>query len=248
MTKLSVNVNKIAWLRNARGGNVPDLSNVSKLILESGSHGITVHPRPDLRHILPKDVYELSELTKIFSKEFNIEGNPFSSKTKIYDGFMEIVRITQPIQCTLVPDSHDQLTSDHGWNLLTMNQRLEDCIMEIKELGTRVSLFIDPDIEQVIQAKEIGADRIELYTGPYAEEYALKSKDLNILEVYKNASEYANSIGLEVNAGHDLNLQNLSTFLSIGGIAEVSIGQALISDSLVHGIPNIIKEYLKLCA
>ena len=160
---------------------------------------------------------------------------------------MEIVRITQPIQCTLVPDSHDQLTSDHGWNLLTMNQRLEDCIIEIKELGTRVSLFIDPDIEQVIQAKEIGADRIELYTGPYAVEYALKSKDLNILEVYKNASEYANSIGLEVNAGHDLNLQNLSTFLSIGGIAEVSIGQALISDSLVHGIPNIIKEYLKLC-
>ena len=247
MVNLSVNVNKIALLRNARGSDVPDILSISKLILESGSHGITVHPRPDLRHITPKDVYELSVLTNKFSKEFNVEGNPFSNKTEIYEGFMEIIRFSKPTQCTLVPDSKDQLTSDHGWNLLKKNKKLKDCIKELKDLGCRVSLFIDPDADQVIQAKEIGANRIELYTGPYSVQYALDSNNSFVLDSYKKASELANKIGLKVNAGHDLNLTNLRNFLLVGGIAEVSIGQALISDALIYGMPKTIKKYLNLC-
>ena len=247
MTNLSVNVNKIAWLRNARGGDIPKLSSLAELILKNGAHGITVHPRPDLRHITPKDVYDLSEITNSLDKEFNIEGNPFSGKTNIYDGFIEIISSTKPMQCTLVPDSLDQLTSDHGWNLYKKNKKLEDIIKEIKDLGCRVSLFIDSDIKQVIKAKEIGADRIEIYTGPYAERYNLVQKKTSLIG-YKKSIKLAHEIDLEVNAGHDLNLNNLRYFLSAGKIAEVSIGQALISDSLVHGLSETIKKYLNLCA
>ena len=171
MTMLSVNLNKIAWLRNAREGGRPNLVELSQKIIDAGANGITVHPRPDLRHIRPEDVKDLRALTKLNFVEFNIEGNPFSKASSIYPGFMELVQELRPEQCTFVPDQDHQLTSDHGWDLSNNNNDLELCINRLHDLNIRVSLFMDPNEKQIKEAKNLGADRVELYTGPYAEAF-----------------------------------------------------------------------------
>lgn len=236
MTNLSVNLNKVALLRNTRTIGIPGVIKAAQICIEAGAYGITVHPRPDQRHIRPSDVYELSEMLTV---EFNIEGNPFPE-------FMEMVRKVKPTQCTLVPDAPDVFTSDHGWNLSEHGKRLAPIIQELNDLGIRVSLFMDPDTTQIQLAKEVGADRIELYTEPYAT--AFRNGNLEPeLQRYARAAEMAQEIGLGVNAGHDLNLQNLGKFCSsIPGILEVSIGHALIADALEMGLFNTVKEYLKI--
>ena len=247
MTKLSVNVNKIAVLRNSRGGSDPNVFSLAELCIRNGVDGITVHPRNDLRHIKPIDVKQLRQLTLKYAIEFNIEGNPFSEKSKDYPGFLSLVQKNKPEQCTLVPDDPSQLTSDHGWNLQKVDKDLFNIISSLKSQGIRVSLFLDPDPKQVTRAKELGADRVELYTGPYAHSYLNKNKREKSLNKYKKAVDHAISVGLEVNAGHDLNLENLKTFLKIGNIKEVSIGHALISDSLLYGLEKTVKLYLNEC-
>ena len=237
MTNLSVNLNKVALLRNTRNIGIPSVINAANTCIRAGAHGITVHPRPDQRHIRPSDVYELAEMLTV---EFNIEGNPFISP------FMEIVRKVKPTQCTLVPDAPDAFTSNHGWNLSEHGKQLAPIIQELKDMGIRVSLFMDPDMAQIQRAKEIGADRIELYTEPYAT--AFRSGNVEtVLQQYFHAAQKAQEIGLGVNAGHDLNLQNLGRFCSsIPGILEVSIGHALIADALEMGLFNAVKAYLKV--
>ena len=243
MTNLSVNVNKIAWLRNARGESRPNLIEMSKILIESGVHGLTVHPRPDLRHITPDDVYDLSILCADNKVEFNIEGNPYSEQTKIYPGFLNLVKEIMPDQCTLVPDSPDQLTSDHGWEIQPKDHNaIRNIVEEIQTDKTRVSFFVDPNIAQIDAIKELGAKRIELYTGPYAAD-----PKSNKLSEYENAFLYAKEIGLGINAGHDLDLDNLALFLSKVPADEVSIGHALISDALVYGLEAVTKQYLELC-
>ena len=247
MTNLSVNVNKIAWLRNAREGSRPNLVELSQIIIDAGANGITVHPRPDLRHIRPNDVSDLRTLTKTNAIELNIEGNPSSKSSSIYPGFMQLIKEFRPEQCTFVPDNDHQLTSDHGWNLFNESNGLKECIKEANDLGIRVSLFMDPNKSQIEKAKDIGADRIELYTGPYADTFFDKNKRINNLSVYSDASLFAKSIDLEVNAGHDLDQINLKDFLLNVEIDEVSIGQALISDSLRDGLEVTVNKYLLIC-
>ena len=243
MTKLSVNVNKIAWLRNARGENRPNLLETSKILVDCGVDGLTVHPRPDLRHITPDDVYDLSNLCKNSNIEFNIEGNPYSEKAKDYPGFIQLVKEIEPDQCTLVPDAPDQLTSDHGWQIDGKDHNvLVNIIEELKTDKTRVSLFVDADIKQIENIKSIGANRVELYTGPYA-----SNPILEVLSSYETSYNYAKSIGLDVNAGHDLDLENLKPFLDRAPVDEVSIGHALISDALIYGLDTVTKKYLDLC-
>jgi pyridoxine 5-phosphate synthase len=237
MTKLSVNLNKIALLRNTRTIGIPSVTKAAQICLNAGVHGITVHPRPDQRHIRPADVYELAEMLTV---EFNIEGNPYFSE------FMEIVRKAKPTQCTLVPDAPNAFTSDHGWNLVEHGQRLAPIIQELKELGIRISLFMDPDSVQIERAKEIGADRIELYTEPYATAYRNQTDVEAVWQQFAQAAKHAQEIGLGVNAGHDLNLQNLAKFCSIPGIFEVSIGHALIAEALEMGLFNTVQAYLKI--
>ena len=244
MTKLSVNINKIALIRNSRKGNNPSLEFFSKKIIESGAHGITVHPRPDLRHIRPNDLSDISLITKELDVEFNIEGNPYEERLGDYPGFLNLIDAVKPSQCTLVPDDSNQLTSDHGWNIYSEHNKLKDVLSYLKQNNIRSSVFIDPDISQLDAAKDIGVDRIEIYTGPFAE--AFKKNDENTLATYREAIVYANEINLEVNAGHDLNLENLATLLSYGDIKEVSIGHALISESLIYGIENTIQKYIKI--
>jgi len=239
MTKLSVNLNKVALLRNTRTIGIPSVTKAARIAISAGAHGITVHPRPDERHAKPADVDELAALLTTFPHvEFNIEGNPFPK-------FLEIVRKARPTQCTLVPDSPEAFTSDHGWDLAEHGARLKPLIEELRDLGIRVSLFLDPDGEQVRRAREIGADRIELYTEPYAA--AFHSHDLEaVFEQYQSAAREAHAAGLLVNAGHDLNLENLGQFCTIPNIAEVSIGHALISDALEMGLFNAVQAYLKI--
>ena len=244
MTKLSVNINKIALIRNSRKGNNPSLEFFSKKIIESGAHGITVHPRPDLRHIRPNDLSDISLITKELDVEFNIEGNPYEERLGDYPGFLNLIDAVKPSQCTLVPDDSNQLTSDHGWNIHSEHNKLKDVLSYLKQNNIRSSVFIDPDISQLDAAKDIGVDRIEIYTGPFAE--AFKKNDENTLATYRETIVYANEINLEVNAGHDLNLENLATLLSYGDIKEVSIGHALISESLIYGIENTIQKYIKI--
>ncbi|NIS60650.1 MAG: pyridoxine 5'-phosphate synthase [Proteobacteria bacterium] len=235
MTKLSVNLNKVALIRNTRTIGIPSVTDAARTCIRAGAHGITVHPRPDERHIKPSDVYELAEMLTV---EFNIEGNPFPR-------FMEMVRQVKPTQCTLVPDSPDAFTSDHGWDLSEHGNRLRPIIQELKDLGIRVSLFMDPDIDQIQRAKEVGTDRIELYTEPYAT--AFREGDVEpVFQQYARSAEKAQEIGLGVNAGHDLNLKNLGKFCSIPGILEVSIGHALISEALEMGLFNTVREYVKI--
>lgn len=234
MTKLSVNINKIATLRNSRGGNNPNLLKVAKDIQDFGAEGITVHPRPDERHIRYADVFELK---KIVTTEFNIEGNPKEQK------FVDLVLANKPDQVTLVPDAGGQLTSDHGWNTIKNKDYLIEIISVFKQAKIRVSIFVDADVEMVAAAAETGTDRVELYTEGYAKEYAMENKQLAI-ETYIAAAQKANEVGLGINAGHDLDLQNLKYFAqNIPGLLEVSIGHALITDALYFGLENAVQLY-----
>nr|WP_315121028.1 pyridoxine 5'-phosphate synthase [uncultured Porphyromonas sp.] len=232
MTQLSVNVNKIATLRNARGGNVPDLVRVALDCERFGAQGITVHPRPDERHIRYQDVYDLKQ---VLTTEFNIEGNPIPS-------FMELVGRVRPHQVTLVPDAPDALTSSAGWDVATNRSFLTDILGQLKEWGIRTSIFVGTDLRNLEEAAAIGTDRVELYTEPYAALYA-EDRERAIAPFVK-AAEHALSLGLELNAGHDLSLENLAFFSSsIPGLSEVSIGHALISDALYLGLEETIRRY-----
>ncbi|MDE0659211.1 MAG: pyridoxine 5'-phosphate synthase [Gammaproteobacteria bacterium] len=252
MTALSVNVNKIAWLRNARGGDRPSVVDCARTILDAGAAGITVHPRPDARHIRADDVYALKEVLEEYpDREFNIEGNPTAPAREGYPGFDQLIETVRPDQCTLVPDDDGQLTSDHGWNLanpMTVAQ-LEQLVSRYGSWGARVSLFMDPVPVHIGAAKRLGADRIELYTGPYADIVAERGVDHpeagDSWRTYRDAARYANERGLGVNAGHDLDLVNLARFVSMGGIAEVSIGHALIADALESGLAPTVRRYLE---
>ena len=249
MTALSINLNKIALIRNSRDTDYPSVTMHAARCIAAGAHGITVHPRPDQRHIRVSDCFELTQMLNV---EFNIEGNPFAPAMKStrkgvsdYPGFMEIIRQTRPAQCTLVPDNDSQLTSDHGFDLLRDGDRLAPIIDELKSLGVRISLFMDPEPEQIRLAKEIGADRIELYTGPYAERFGSKQQDA-VLQRFIDASIIAADIGLGLNAGHDLNLHNLLLFKnSVIQLREVSIGHAFTVDAIEMGLDNCIKAYLR---
>lgn len=233
MTQLSVNINKIATIRNARGGNTPNILDFARDIESYGAHGITVHPRPDERHITYSDVYDLSQVVKT---EFNIEGNPNKS-------FINMVLDVKPTQVTLVPDDDDAITSNRGWDTKNNLDFLMDIISEFKINGIRTSVFVDPLIEMVEYAKITGADRVELFTENYALGF-LKDK-YNAISSYVSASKTASDLNLGLNAGHDLNFQNLKFFnQSIPGLLEVSIGHALISESLYHGLEKTIKMYI----
>jgi pyridoxine 5-phosphate synthase len=234
MTQLSVNINKIATLRNSRGGNNPDVVQAAIDIQNFGADGITVHPRPDERHIRYADVYELK---KIITTEFNIEGNPKEQK------FVELVLANKPEQVTLVPDAGGQLTSDHGWDTKKNKEYLIEIISVFQKAGIRVSIFVDPDVEMVIAAKETGTDRIELYTEGYARQYATGNKT-QAIDAYVTAAEKATVLGIGINAGHDLDLKNLNYFSqNIPGLLEVSIGHALITDALYLGLENAVQLY-----
>ncbi len=248
MTALSVNLNKIALLRNSREGNYPNVVEHAQLCIDQGAEGITVHPRPDQRHIRPSDVRQLAALvTPIGDVEFNIEGNPFAPVIADYPGFIELVEETQPDQCTLVPDGDDQLTSDHGFDLTSSGEQLAPIIKRLQTQGMRVSLFMDPNLEQIKLASEAGADRIELYTGPYAAAWGTDQLQA-IFQQHLAAAELATELGMGVNAGHDLNLHNLAKFASIPGLLEVSIGHAFTVDSLAMGMVNAVRAYKELLA
>ena len=243
MTNLSVNVNKIAWLRNARGEGRPDIIELSKILIDCGIQGLTVHPRPDLRHITPDDVYDISSLCLKSNVEFNIEGNPYSERTEIYPGFINLVKEIEPDQCTLVPDSPEQITSDHGWQIKDNDlENIKEIVDTLKTTKTRISFFVDPDTFHIDQIKLTGADRIELYTGPYA-----VNPTHEVVSLYEKAFNHAKKLGLGVNAGHDLDLNNLQLFLSKVPADEVSIGHALISDALISGLEVVTKQFLDLC-
>lgn len=251
MTVLSVNLNKIAWLRNARDGGNPDLIEAAEAVLAAGALGITVHPRPDQRHIRATDVFTLAEWLKGREGiEFNIEGNPRAAANDGgYPGFDAFIQQTRPAQATLVPDTDDQLTSDHGWDLASDTGDLAERIERYQSWGSRVSLFLDPVTDQVDRAKAIGADRIELYTGPFADavsEHGVDSPQAAAsLAQYAAATARARSIGLGVNAGHDLDLENLPLFMTIDGIDEVSIGHALISTALYRGMDHTVRAFIE---
>jgi len=248
MTALSVNLNKIALLRNSREGNYPNVVEHAQLCIDQGADGITVHPRPDQRHIRPSDVRQLAALVSPTPDvEFNIEGNPFAPAMADYPGFIELVEETQPDQCTLVPDGDDQLTSDHGFDLTSSGEQLAPVIQRLQKQGMRVSLFMDPDLEQIKLASQIGADRIELYTGPYAAAWGTDQLQA-IFEQHLAAAELATELGMGVNAGHDLNLDNLTKFASIPDLLEVSIGHAFTVDSLAMGMANAVQAYRELLA
>lgn len=234
LTKLSVNINKLATLRNSRGGNNPDLILSAKDIERFGADGITVHPRPDERHIRYADVYDLK---KVVITEFNIEGNCTEQS------FVDLVLANRPTQVTLVPDAVGQLTSNHGWNTIEHAAYLKDMIAVFKNAGIRVSIFVDPVIEMVEGAKATGTDRIELYTESFAKEYAIGNKQ-QAIGPYIAAAKKANELGLGINAGHDLDLNNLRYFSeNIPGLLEVSIGHALISDAIYLGLENTVQLY-----
>jgi len=235
MTKLSVNINKIATLRNARGGNVPNLVKMAQDIERFGAQGITVHPRPDERHITYNDVRELKP---ILSTEFNIEGNPKEKK------FVDLVLAVKPHQVTLVPDVQGQLTSDHGWDTILNKDYLTDTIALFKQAGIRTSIFVDANVRMIEGAKETGTDRIELYTEEYARLYSTAKE--SAVAPFSAAAKRALDLGLGINAGHDLSLQNLSYFKQhVVGLLEVSIGHALISDALYFGMENTVQMYLR---
>ena len=239
MTNLSVNINKIATLRNARGGNNPDVIKAALDIERFGAHGITVHPRPDERHITYKDVCDLK---KVLTTEFNIEGNPTE------DEFVKLVLTNKPTQVTLVPDARGQLTSNHGWDTIANQDYLKEIIATFKAEGIRVSIFVDAEIKMIEGAKETGTDRIELYTESFARQFAIGNKQLAI-EPFIAAAKKANELSLGINAGHDLDLQNLQYFAqNIPQLLEVSIGHALISDALYLGLENAVQLYKRQLA
>lgn len=233
MARLSVNINKVALIRNSRGSNLPNLVQVARDCEKFGAEGITVHPRPDERHITYADIPLLREVVQT---EFNIEGNPT-------DRFMKLVLDNPPAQATLVPDAPGALTSDQGWDTIKHEGFLTDVIGQLKEKDIRVSIFLAPDARQVEGAKKVGADRLEFYTGPYAEQYHHDRE--KAVRAFADAAKVANEIGIGINAGHDLNLDNLAYFKQmVPGLLEVSIGHALISDALYYGLKNTIQLYL----
>lgn len=247
MIALSVNLNKIALIRNSRDTDYPSVVDHARLCTEAGADGITVHPRPDQRHIRADDCFALAPTLSV---EFNIEGNPFAGPMKSqrigvsdYPGFMPLVSAIRPAQCTLVPDTDSQLTSDHGFNLHQSADRLAPIIEKLQHLGVRVSLFMDPDPEQLTLAKQLGVERVELYTGPYAQAYARGENLSGVFKRFVLAAEKAAELGLGLNAGHDLNLQNLRHFASIPKLLEVSIGHALTVDAIEMGLANAIHAY-----
>ncbi len=234
MTKLSVNINKIATLRNSRGGDVPNVVQFAKDVQRFGAEGVTIHPRPDERHIRYKDAYDLKP--EVYT-EYNIEGNPIPK-------FIDMVLEVKPTQVTLVPDAEDAITSNAGWDTIKHKDFLVDVIQEFKNNGIRTSIFVDPDLHQIEGAKETGTERIELYTEAYAHQYTLGNKDA--IKPYMECAGLANALNLGVNAGHDLSLNNIAFFKeNITGLLEVSIGHALISESLYMGVENVIKMYLE---
>lgn len=233
MTRLSVNINKIATLRNSRGGNMPDLLQVARDVQKFGAQGITIHPRPDERHIRYQDAYDLKPFV---STEYNIEGNPM-------DDFMKLVLDIKPTQVTLVPDSVDAITSNAGWDTVKHKDYLKEVIAEFKRNGIRTAIFVDPTLKMIEGAAETGTDRIELYTEEYADQYALGNK--NAVKPYAECAELAHKLKLGVNAGHDLSLDNVRFFKeSVPFLLEVSIGHALISESLYDGLEKVIGGYL----
>jgi pyridoxine 5-phosphate synthase len=238
LTALSVNLNKVALIRNTRHLGIPSVIRAATLCIQAGAQGITVHPRPDARHIRADDVRDLHRLLRSWpGVEFNIEGNPFHN-------LMDFVRELRPDQCTFVPDSEGQFTSDHGWDLSVDAGRLRTVIAEAKALGVRVSLFMDPQPQAMAAAKAIGADRVELYTEPYASAFG-SAGEPGVLQGYARAAQAAQAAGLAVNAGHDLNRDNLAAFLgAVPGVREVSIGHALIADALEMGYQAAVKAYL----
>ncbi|WP_382155914.1 pyridoxine 5'-phosphate synthase [Hydrogenophaga sp. ANAO-22] len=241
-TALSVNLNKVALVRNTRHLGIPSVTRAATLCLQAGAHGITVHPRPDERHIRTHDVHELAELLKAWpDREFNIEGNPFHN-------LMGFVRELRPQQVTFVPDSEGQFTSDHGWSFPADAERLRPLIDEARALGVRVSLFMDAEPDQMAGAKAVGADRVELYTEPYAAAWHTPQRDAQ-LQRFQAAAQAALDAGLGLNAGHDLNRENLTAFLrTVPGVSEVSIGHALIADALELGYSATIADYNRCIA
>jgi pyridoxine 5-phosphate synthase len=238
-TALSVNVNKVALLRNSRHLGIPSVLKAAQMCLEAGAQGITIHPRPDERHIRASDVIELADLMKRWpDREFNIEGNPFHQ-------LMDFVRTYRPHQVTFVPDSEGQFTSDHGWSFPKDAERLKPLIEECQSLGVRVSLFMDPEPSQMLAVQQVGADRVELYPEPYAATFG-SSANAAILESYVDTAKAAMALGLGINAGHDLNQDNLTAFAqAVPGLLEVSIGHALIADALELGYSATVRGYLK---
>lgn len=233
MTKLSVNINKIATLRNSRGGNMPNVLQVARDVQEFGAQGVTVHPRPDERHIRYQDARELRD---VVSTEYNIEGNPIPK-------FVELVNGIGPTQVTLVPDAVDAITSNAGWDTITHRKFLQEVISEFKSRGIRTSIFVDPNTAMVEGAAETGTDRIELYTEQYARDFAAGNK--NGVLPFVEAARLANELGLGVNAGHDLNLDNVAYFKQqVPGLLEVSIGHALICEAIYMGLENVVNMYL----
>lgn len=237
-TRLSVNLNKVALLRNQRTLGIPSVTRAASIVIEAGAQGITVHPRPDQRHIRTDDVYELADLLRQHRGiEYNIEGNPFENA-------LDLVREVRPHQFTLVPDDPGQATSDHGWDLAAHAERLRPIVAEVKKLGVRVSLFMDAVPAAMAQAAALGADRVELYTEPYAASFG-SALEREVLASYTAAAVAARDAGLGINAGHDLNQQNLPRFLTaVPGVQEVSIGHALIADALEAGLADTVKGYL----
>ena len=237
-THLSVNLNKVALLRNTRLLGIPSVTRAATLCLQAGAHGITVHPRPDQRHIRPGDVHDLAALLKDWpDREYNIEGNPFHN-------LMDLVRQVRPQQVTFVPDGENQFTSDHGWRFPEDAAKLKDVIAEAKDLGARVSLFMDADARAMGAAAEAGADRVELYTEPYAQAH-VTPMHASVLQMFSAAALAAQHAGLQVNAGHDLNLLNLRDFVqAVADVKEVSIGHALMGDALEMGYTTTVQAYL----
>jgi pyridoxine 5-phosphate synthase len=237
-TALSVNLNKVALVRNTRHLGIPSVTRAATLCLQAGAHGITVHPRPDARHIRAEDVRELAALLKAWpGAEFNIEGNPFHN-------LMDFVRELRPHQCTFVPDAEGQFTSDHGWDLEKDGERVKPLIAEARALGVRVSLFMDAEARAIPLAKAVGADRVELYTEPYAAAWGTP-RHAEQLRRFADAARAAHAAGLGVNAGHDLNRDNLPDFLgAVPGVLEVSIGHALVADALEMGYAATVRAYL----
>jgi len=238
-THLSVNVNKVALLRNTRHLGIPSVTRASTLCLQAGANGITVHPRPDQRHIRDSDVHDLAALLKDWpDREYNIEGNPLHN-------LMPLVRLVRPHQVTFVPDGEGQFTSDHGWRFPQDAVVLKDLVAEAKDLGARVSLFMDADPQAMAAARDVGADRVELYTEPYAQAHG-QAAFAQVLAQFKAAAVAAQAVGLEINAGHDLNLFNLRDFVqTVPDVKEVSIGHALMADALEMGYHATIQAYLK---
>ena len=244
-TRLSVNLNKIAVLRNSRGGAEPCVVRAARTCLDAGAHGITVHPRPDARHIRYDDVLALAEVCREYGVEFNIEGNPFAPPREGYAGFVALCEAVRPAQATLVPDDDAQITSDHGFDFARDADALAPLVARLKDAGCRVSLFADAGSE-VAHAARIGADRVELYTGPYAEAFAA-GRAGDVLPAFAATATAAQAAGLAVNAGHDLSQANLGAFLdAVPGVEEVSIGHALIGEALYEGLATTIARYLAI--